>query len=43
MQSTPRDEGDEATRATPGILFEGNSRPSTVTEEHNDMQVTTII
>ncbi|XP_068724654.1 centrosomal protein of 192 kDa-like isoform X2 [Montipora capricornis] len=30
-KSTPRDEEDPAMRATPGILFQGHARPSTVT------------
>lgn len=31
LQSTPRDEEEDRMRSTPGVVFQGNQRPSTVT------------
>lgn len=31
FQSTPRDEEEDRMRSTPGVVFQGNQRPSTVT------------
>ena len=36
IQSTPRDEEEAVMRATPGVMFQGHQRPSTVTGQVAD-------
>lgn len=36
IQSTPRDEEEAAMRSTPGVVFQGHQRPSTVTGQVAD-------
>ena len=36
IQSTPRDDDEAAMRATPGVVFQGHQRPSTVTGQVAD-------